>query len=387
MYANTSEELRRVAAQEDYGRNPIISTYDKNEFSPKGSFVGAVQGGLPGFIFGLASDVTSYFLNKKSSERANKFASEEAEKAFAREYAASLEAREYNSEMNQVERMKKAGLSPALAYGQLSSSAMQPPSSSAASASQQAPASFDGAVEGATQGMRIGIDAQKAESLIDLQSQQSAKTSVERVQVEIDNLTRNKTNIANYEALLASRDLDDATRRRIITLLDTEKEQLGETIRNLRAATSKLGVETEFISGAQTEQAHAASYLAYEQGKTQKSVRDLNEEHVNLSATQRKKIISEINRIDYDLDNDLEARQAVKDKLDEYGIDPRYWRYVSDFLREVAPEVTHDVTKSLSSWISGDNWIPFFGRWLSSKNIGRSNAFEHIIDGDDKKKE
>lgn len=379
------------AGQEEYvfrgDKGPTIDKPQSYPFGSKmvtGAAAGAASGGWVGSAvgagIGLIGDTISYFANKRATEKANARAEKAAASAFYREQASQREAAEWNSEAAQVSRMKAAGLSPALLYNQMGPSTMGAASGSAANIQQQAPADFD--TSGAYNSY---LKSKEIDNLASLQRSQSALNEVEVLKTQIDNMTLHQRNIADMELQLSQMDKNSAEAQKLRQLLDLERDQLSESINNIAASTRKIGAETEFISGAQTAnvRSQTAENLANieligEKVATEKTVQGLNQE-------QQKKLVAEINQIDFVLDNNYDFRDAVKDKLEEHGIDPRYWKYVTDFLSDVGPRVTAQTSETLLSWFKADNWFNLFSRWLASKNIGRANSYEHIIQDEEKK--
>lgn len=379
-------------------RGPVIEQPKQYQFGKStvtGASAGAASGGWIGAAIGagvgLAGDVVGYFTNKKQQERANEFNKQQAADAFAREQMAQREAAHWNSEQAQVERLKKAGLSPALAYGQMSPSTMQAANSSAASAAPMPNQDFSGAASGAEAGANAAISAQQAESLIELQSAQGAKTELERIQLEIDNITRHRQNIAGIEQQLAAANLDKATKSRLELLMQEEKNQLLASIDNLKASSANFGAQAKFISGAQTSQALADANLKAAQTTTEKERPALVKAQVetewsssNLNVHLARESEERKNQV-YLANKEYSSHwDAIEGLLEDYGINKAYTPIAVKFLSALYPEIAAKGSQAVESWIDGGTWIDFFARWISSKNIGRANAFGHIL-GDEKK--
>lgn len=364
-------------------RGPTIEKPQKYLFGKglvSGTAAGASSGGWIGAAIGagvgLIGDIIGWRQSKKAQKQAQKFNKDEADKAYGRSLASEREAAAYNSEAAQVERMKAAGLSPALAYQQMGPSTMSGVSASPASSPAAPVADFNADGLGVA---NAAIQARAVDATSKLQATEGAKMDVERLQLEIDNLTRHQQNIAQYENMLSQKGLNEATASRLRELLALEKSQLVETIANISSSTKKLDAESAFIAGPQTQK--VASDIALN-----KSTIDLQGYQASLTEKQRQKLISEIDSIDFKLDNDYDLRDAVKELLAEHDIDPRYWKYVTEFLSDVGPRVVSQTSETLLSWFKADNWINLFSRWISSKNIGKSNSYEHIMQDDEKKK-
>lgn len=364
-------------------RGPTIEKPQKYLFGKgivSGTAAGASSGGWIGAAIGagvgLIGDIIGWRQSKKAQEQAQDFNKVEADRAYGRSLASEREAAAYNSEAAQVQRMKAAGLSPALAYQQMGPSTMSGVSASPASSPAAPVADFNADGLGVA---NAAIQARAVDATAKLQATEGAKMDVERLQLEIDNLTRHQSNISAIDAQLSQKGLNEATTARLNALRDLEVQQLLETINNISSSTKKIDAESAFIAGPQTQKVYSDISL-------NKSTIELQGSQVALSETQRKKLNSEIDTIDFNLDNDYDFRDAVKDLLVEHDIDPRYWKYVTEFLSDVGPRVVSQTSETLLSWFKADNWINLFSRWISSKNIGKSNSYEHIMQDVEKKK-
>lgn len=369
-------------------RGPVTEKPASYQFGKKtvsglaaGAASGNPWGAAIGAGVGLLGDVVSYFANKKNSEASNRFNAEQAEAAFARSYAAERAAAMYNSPASQVERLKQAGLSPALALsGGLQPSAMSAPQSAAASSSPPPNAEFNADGLGA---FSAAVSSKQADSLISLQQSEGAKTDAERVQVEIDNITRHQQNIAQYESLLASAALDNATKDKIKFLMGVEREQMVHAIENLDANTQKLNEETNFIKGAQTAVANSQVSLNAALGKNANAQATYTSGALTKKTNQETETSYQSGRVQQYTANQLKISSnlsqkkldAISNFLQQHGFGDDAMPFALDFVDNMAKQSglsLSDVSiKTLGSWFSGDNWIPFI-----SQSLNRSNSKE-----------
>ena len=121
-YENTTSPLGQKAHTNSTSQ--ITSTLDGaasgSAFGPWGAGIGAA--------IGLVSDLWQARYAKKRAKEANKEARRAAAESSARLSSEARAARNYNSEQAQIRRIRMAGLSPGVAYGQMSPSTAQPAS-------------------------------------------------------------------------------------------------------------------------------------------------------------------------------------------------------------------------------------------------------------------
>lgn len=395
---------------------PNIEQPKQSKFGGKtatGLAAGAATGNpwlaVLGAGIGLAGDVISWRQSYKVHKEDRDFNAQQASAAFAREQMAQREAANWNSEMAQVERLKKAGLSPALAYGQMGPSTMGAASGSPAQAGSSPQADFNADGLGV---YNAAVAAEQASSLMNLQASEAAQTDAERVATEINNITRHRQNLAQLEQMLQSAGLDKATKEKIQFMMETERQQLLASIDNLGASTKNLNAQADFVSGPQTDLtkanvglvgaqkclAGAQSDLAGaqkglaeaqtitegkrqtlldEQVRTEQSSQDLNWANAG-KAREEKTSVEYANKVFKTKWN------HVARVLKRNGYDENWTPFAVEFLTRLFPDMADKGTEALESWIDGGNWIDFWARWIASKNIGRANAYGHVID-DEKK--
>lgn len=322
--------------------------------------------------------------NRAEAEKSRSFSSTEAAKERAFNRAESEYANRQNSASGQIESMKRAGLSPGLMYGQMFSTAAQPatgggaPSGSSASAPAAIPSSLNA-------GSDIAVQRAQMDNLASLQKSQSSKLDVERLAVEIDNLSAHQRNIADLEVKISQSGLNDMQRKRLSEMLEFEKQQLSETIKNIKSSTSNLDAQTNFVAGAQTDLSISQSRLADAQAASEPSKRRLNNETADTQEYLQRMYSAHSDLLHYQKEEVKNIVKAFNDKyfsvvdaLQEHGIDSRYAPFVIDFIHDTAPGIANQSVKTILSWFDGDNWISSFSRWLASKNIGKANSYDHL---------
>lgn len=111
-------QLSHTNSTRSFGSGILSGAGAGSSFGPYGAAVGAAAG--------LATDLWQAVYAKRRAEEANEEAKKAAAEASARSSAEARAARNWNSEQSQIRRMRMAGLSPGLAYGQMSPSTAQP---------------------------------------------------------------------------------------------------------------------------------------------------------------------------------------------------------------------------------------------------------------------
>lgn len=337
-----------------------------------GAAAGASSGGWIGAAIGagvgLVGDIIGWRVNKKAQKDAQEFNKEQADKAYGRELAASREAAHWNSEGAQLERLKAAGLSPALAYQGLGPSTMQAASASPASSPAPPVADFNadglGVYNAATQSRAVDATAQ-------LQASEGAKMDVERLQIEIDNLTRHQSNIAAFEQLLSQKGLNEVSADKIRQLLELEKSQLSETISNIQASTQKINTESTFISGVQTNLVKSQTSLANAQTKTEGErpyeIRQNIETSGDLAAYYRRQ--SSLLAQEFGIKQS--KVDAIASYLDDNGYSRDYLGFALNFCEDMSQHVGSDLSSqsisTIFSWLNSSAWTKFLE--LNSETI------------------
>lgn len=199
-----------------------------------GSFLGP-YGSLVGAAVGLGTDIWQAVYAKKRAKEANEQSAKAAQEQAARAHAESVSSREWNSEQQQIRRMRMAGLSPGLMYGQMSPSSAQQASPEQQQVHKADTPKFDN--ESLLRALELLVKQQQADTA---QAAQQSTSELQGSQTQlnlIDSLTRNQKNleeIANLlqmrSKLLSDENLSDAKRLEIYGLFD-------ERLRNLIAQT------------------------------------------------------------------------------------------------------------------------------------------------------
>lgn len=343
---------------------------------------------------GLAGDVISWRQSYKVHKEDRDFNAQQASAAFAREQMAQREAANWNSEMAQVERLKKAGLSPALAYGQMGPSTMGAASGTPAQAGSTPQADFNADGLGV---YNAAVAAEQASSLMNLQASEAAQTDAERVATEINNITRHRQNLAQLEQMLQAAGLDKATKEKIKFMMETERQQLLASIDNLGASTKNLNAQADFVSGVQTDLTKANVGLVNERVKTERSIQDLNSSYkafydgpLTSKTLQEVKTNYELSRVYLNQANKLALEYGLNQRkvdliaefLDKRGYDINYLPYALEMLNQASLQSGKSIVEVAESWISGNNWIPFISQ--SRDRSSRESIAEMFIDSNER---
>lgn len=390
------------------GVNPVLSrgqmTYSppggQPEETQKQNYLGSALSAISGKAGPLVGAAFDYFTQLQSQHEQESFNSREAAKArhFSAQQASAAQAfnrgearwaAAWNSPEHQVQQFKAAGLSPGLMMGQMSPSTAQAATGSPGASSQAASAaasssSFGKAVDSMIQ--KKAVDSTAA-----LQSTEAARNEVESLHVQIDNMSLHQRNLAAYEQMLASGELDRENAERVRLLRDNEAEQLRESINNLISSTKKLDAESKFIAEVQTPNVQSQTSL----NKSQKGLVDAQTD----TEKERPELVRQQAQSE-SFNQDLAAARAneinlanreyrtmwdhIEKVLVDNGYDKTYTPFALKFLSHVFPEVAQKGAQVVESWLDAGNWLQFFSRWISSKNIGKANAYEHIQE-DEKK--
>lgn len=179
-----------------------------------GGSVGGVYGAAAGAAVGLASDIWQAIYAKKRAKEANEEARRAADVAAARSSQEARAARAYNSEQSQIRRMRMAGLSPGLAYGQMSpSSAVAAPQDKAEVYKSDTP-KFDN--ESILHALQLLINQQNANTQ---QAQQISTSNLQDTQATLNRIEQGykaQLGLAEISSLLANKDLTDEQKLSLI---------------------------------------------------------------------------------------------------------------------------------------------------------------------------
>lgn len=290
------------------GQNTLQFASAGSAFGPYGALIGAGVG--------LASDLFQVRIARKNAEKANEEAKKAAAEQAARAHAESVSARNYNSEQEQIRRMRMAGLSPGLAYGQMSPSTAQPASPEKADINKADTPKFDN--ESILRALELLVKQQQADTQLAAQ-QSTAGLQGSQTQLNlIDALTRNESNLANIRGVLSSSSLNDAQKLEVLTLLFGKKENLDANTRNILA--NARVTEGTGIPLAQSEIA-------------------ANKASASLNAQQEKVI-----KLTYDLDN--AQWNSIKNFMKDNGIDESFAPIVMKAINSIV-EQTGSTVKSV----------------------------------------
>ena len=163
------------------------STHNFGSNTASGASIGSAfgpYGALLGSAVGLGTDIWQAVYAKRRAAEANEESRKAAAQASARSSAEARAARNWNSEQQQIRRMRMAGLSPGLAYGQMSpSTAVAAPQEKADVHKADTP-KFDN--ESILRALELLVKQQQADTA--LAAQQS--TSACKVQIDLNQIDK-----------------------------------------------------------------------------------------------------------------------------------------------------------------------------------------------------
>lgn len=253
------------------------STHNFGSNTASGASLGSAlgpYGALLGSAVGLGTDIWQAIYAKRRAAEANEESRKAAAQASARSSAEARAARNWNSEQQQIRRMRMAGLSPGLAYGQMSpSTAVAAPQDKADVHKADTP-KFDN--ESILRALELLVKQQQADTALAAQQSTSALQGSQIDLNQIDKLYRGAEYQANILATLADANKSDAEKLEIIKLLSSRQNNLDASTRNLNAAadvTEQTGVD---LAKSQTASNNASAAVNTQQAAILKLTYDLD---------------------------------------------------------------------------------------------------------------
>lgn len=269
---------------------------------PTGTSGSVRTGGATPFLVGaagaagLVSDIWQAVYAKRRAEEANKLSFKAAADSSARASAEARVARNWNSEQAQIRRMRMAGLSPGLAYGQMSPSTAVAASQDKADVHKADTPKFDN--ESFLHALQLLINQQNADtqsagqiSTADLQSTQAQLNRIE-------SQFKAQEKLAGISAVLAQKDLTDEEKLSVIAKRLPEVELLQSQANSQDAAARSANANANVVE--QTGVPLANSQIA------------VNTSAASLSNQQRESL-----KLAYDIDS--QEWKQLSAFLDEYG--------------------------------------------------------------------
>ena len=257
-----------------FGSGTLSGAGVGSAFGPYGAAVGAAAG--------LATDIWQAVYAKRRAKEANDEAKKAAAEASARSSAEVRAARNWNSEQAQIRRMRMAGLSPGLAYGQMSPSTAQPAPQDKADIHKADTPKFDN--ESILRALELLVKEQQADTALAAQQSTSALQGSQVDLNMIDKLYKGAEYQANIASILANKDLSDAKKVEVLQLLTGRQNLL-----NSQADAADAAARQSNASANVTEQ------TGVDLAKSQTAA---NNASASLNAQQEKVI-----KLTYDLDN------------------------------------------------------------------------------------
>lgn len=324
-----------------------------------GASFGGGYGALIGAAIGLGTDLYQLRYSKKAAERANEESRRAAAEQAARSEAAANAARQWSSEQATIRRLRMAGLSPGLAYGNMSPSAAQ------ASPDMQQVTKADTPKidnESLLKALQLYINQQNANTASAAQASNAQLQGSQTLLNAIDSLTRGQENNARISSILASKEYTDTQKLNLIAMLIPEQQNL---LANARKANADAAViEKTGVDLAKSEIALNTAKTATEKERPAE-IRQTIETQGDLAAYYR----AQRNILSQRYGVDQSKIDAVADFLDMNGYSRAYLGFALDFCNDMSQHVGSDLSKqtisTIFSWLSGDNWL----RYLMSKNF------------------
>lgn len=385
------DEFRASSAVASPGQSPHQTLADVSRgYRSLASYLSPVLGAAFDYASQLQSQHEQESYNSREAAKARAFSAQQASAAQAFNRSESRWAAQWNSPEHQVQQFKAAGLSPGLMYGQMAPTTAQGASGSPGGTVQAASAASSSS--GFGKAVDSVIQAHAVSSNAALQQTEAARNEIESMRVAIDNVSLHQRNLAQYDQMLASGELDHENAQRVRQLRDLEAQQLTESINNLVASSNKIGKETEYIEKVQTPLGQADKKLKDAQAATEKERPAQVRQDTATSFAQQglnenlgKESVSRREQIEYANNEYSTHWDLIEKTLEDKGIDKAYTPIAVKFLSHLYPELAQKGSQAVESWLDAHVWVDFFSRWIASKNIGRANAYGHVIDEEKKK--
>lgn len=314
-YLNSTPPVHKKGFVNGTGKNTLSG-------SSIGFSFGGPYGAAIGGLIGLGTDIWQAVFAKRAAKRANEESKQAAARASAQNANESRAARNYNSEQAQIRRLRMAGLSPGLAYGNMSPSTAQPASAEKQDVSKADTPKFDN--ESILRALELLVKEKQAETAAAAQESTAGLQSSQTQLNLIDLLTRNESNLANIRSVLSSSSLSDANKLEVLTLLFGKQENLAA---NTRKTLADAGV---------TEQ--TGVNLANSQIASNNASAAVNNHEANIL------------KLTYDLDN--AQWQAVQNFMKSNGFDESLAPLVMKALSSIANRSGNTLESVLSSLAS-----------------------------------
>lgn len=245
-YESTTSPIGQKAhtySTRQIGKNALGGASAGSAFGPWGAAIGAAVG--------LGTDLWQAHYAKKRAKEANEESRKAAAEASARASAEARAARAYNSEGAQIRRLRMAGLSPGLAYGNMSPSTAVAAPQEKADVSKADTPKFDN--ESILHALQLLINQQNANTQLAAQQStanlQDTQATINRIEAQY----KAQEKLASISAILAQKDLTDEQKLSIIAkrmpeiqLLESQANLADANARNANAnanVTEQTGVE------------------------------------------------------------------------------------------------------------------------------------------------
>lgn len=338
----------------NFGSNTSSGASIGSAFGPYGAFLGSAVG--------LGTDIWQAIYAKRRAAEANEESRKAAAQASARSSAEARAARNWNSEQQQIRRLRMAGLSPGLAYGQMSpSTAVAAPQEKADVHKADTP-KFDN--ESILRALELLVKQQQADTALAAQQSTSALQGSQIGLNQIDQIYRGVEYQAKISGILADKDLSDAKKIEILSLLTNRKENLDANTNvanaNARLANANASVTEEYGDDL------ALSEIAKNGALTKLSKQQAREISWNLGLTQQN------------------YEQIVRE-LAANGFDDSYAPVVLYFVENLAKSsgsmangVINNATNLISGFFDLSNWKEIIQLYVENRVSSSGSSEERI---------
>ena len=338
---------------------------------------GTIGGALIASHSGKKRDAVQYQRQLELNRENNKFNADEARKQRAAAAAAQTRQENYNSEVAQVQRLKQAGLNPALLYGgSTSSSGVSSMSAASASPSSYTPTGnqldLGDVVPNALNALLQQAQVKNLETNTASQSEDVVSKQTTNKYIDAKSQLQNWELLEKINNLIKSGNLMDKD----LSWYDRIKAQL---MQQIEAQIAETRANTAYTSCAKTANTIADTGLKEAQTITEGTQQDLNEAKTITEGTQQDVNRENVNsqRIHQALEQMQTKVQDIteKDLQRKYGLDNAetqgFYKFCDKFgiprafakgLMNLYGQFTNETGKGLGEFFSGDNWLNFFSR-------------------------
>lgn len=316
-YLNSTPPVHKKGFVNGTGKNTLAGASTGFSF---GGPVGAAVGG----ILGLGTDIWQAVYAKRAAEKANEESKQAAARASAQNANEARAARNYNSEQAQIRRLRMAGLSPGLAYGNMSPSTAQPASAEKQDVTKADTPKFDN--ESILRALELLVKEKQAETAAAAQESTAGLQGSQTQLNLIDALTRNESNLANIRGVLSSSSLNDAQKLEVLSLLFGKQQNLAANTRKVSADSLVTELTGVNLANSQIASNKASANLSTQQGR----------------------------RTQFDTNIEIDSFKKVRSILKDSGIDDDY----APILYRAVMDIANSTGQTIQAVIKGLTEVP-----------------------------